>query len=48
VTCSIGVSVYPDDSEESDDLIKYADTAMYRAKEGGRNNFRFFIAPEKE
>jgi len=48
VTSSIGVSVYPDDSEESDDLIRYADAAMYRAKEGGRNNFLFFIAPGKE
>ncbi len=42
ITVSIGVSVYPDDSKDSDELIKYADTAMYRAKEGGRNNAMFF------
>jgi diguanylate cyclase (GGDEF)-like protein len=41
-TCSIGVSVYPDDSKSSTDLIKYADIAMYRAKELGKNNFQFF------
>jgi diguanylate cyclase (GGDEF)-like protein len=41
-TCSIGVSVYPDDSKSSTDLIKYADIAMYRAKDLGKNNFQFF------
>ncbi|OIQ73839.1 cyclic di-GMP phosphodiesterase Gmr [mine drainage metagenome] len=48
ITVSMGVSVYPDDSENSDELIKYADTAMYRAKEAGGNNFRFFIAVGQE
>lgn len=42
LTASIGVSVYPDDSEDATDLIQYADTAMYHAKEKGRNSSRFF------
>jgi diguanylate cyclase (GGDEF)-like protein len=41
-TCSLGVAVYPDDSTVSVDLIKYADVAMYKAKELGKNNFQFF------
>ncbi|QBE62305.1 EAL domain-containing protein [Pseudoduganella lutea] len=44
VTASIGISVYPDDGQDADTLIKYADTAMYRAKEAGRDAFRFFTA----
>ncbi|NMM13845.1 MAG: diguanylate cyclase [Rhodoferax sp.] len=48
VTVSVGISLYPADSEQSDDLIKYADTAMYLAKKVGRNNFQFFIAAMKE
>ncbi|MYN42368.1 EAL domain-containing protein [Duganella sp. FT109W] len=44
VTASIGIAVYPDDSVEPDTLIQYADTAMYRAKEAGRDAFRFFTA----
>ncbi len=39
---SIGVSLYPDDSKNEEDLLKYADSAMYRAKEEGRNNYRFY------
>jgi diguanylate cyclase (GGDEF)-like protein len=39
---SIGMSVYPDDGIDAQTLIKCADTAMYYAKENGRNNFRFF------
>ncbi len=42
VTTSIGVSVYPDDGVDAETLIKNADTAMYQAKEGGRQNYRFF------
>jgi diguanylate cyclase (GGDEF)-like protein/PAS domain S-box-containing protein len=41
---SIGISVYPGDGEDADTLIKNADTAMYHAKERGRNNFQFFKA----
>ena len=44
VTVSIGISVYPDDGLDADTLIQYADTAMYRAKEAGRDAFRFFTA----
>ncbi|NVD70903.1 EAL domain-containing protein [Duganella sp. BJB1802] len=44
VTASIGISVYPDDGADPDTLIQYADTAMYRAKEAGRDAFRFFTA----
>jgi diguanylate cyclase (GGDEF)-like protein/PAS domain S-box-containing protein len=42
VTASIGISMYPADSDDGDALIKDADTAMYRAKDSGRNNFQFF------
>jgi EAL domain-containing protein (putative c-di-GMP-specific phosphodiesterase class I) len=42
VSCSIGVSVYPDDGADAETLIKNADVAMYRAKELGRNNFQFY------
>jgi len=41
---SMGISVYPADGEDSETLIKNADTAMYHAKEKGRNNFQFFKA----
>ncbi|MEG2961888.1 MAG: diguanylate cyclase, partial [Janthinobacterium sp.] len=44
VTVSIGISVFPDDAADADTLIQYADTAMYRAKEAGRDAFRFFTA----
>jgi diguanylate cyclase (GGDEF)-like protein/PAS domain S-box-containing protein len=41
---SIGISVYPADGQDAEKLIKNADTAMYHAKESGRNNFQFFKA----
>ncbi len=47
-TISIGVSIYPDDSQNAESLIKYADSAMYRAKEEGRNNFRFYVSKMTE
>ena len=42
VTTSIGISIYPTDGEDTETLIKNADTAMYHAKEKGRDNFQFF------
>jgi predicted signal transduction protein with EAL and GGDEF domain len=44
ITPSIGISVYPDDSIDSDTLIKYADVAMYQAKENGRNTYKFYTS----
>ncbi len=42
VTCSVGISIYPDDSAETETLFRYADIAMYYAKEHGRNMYRFY------
>ncbi|MDE3839028.1 GGDEF domain-containing protein [Bacillus methanolicus] len=42
VTPSIGISIYPTDGKDEETLIKYADTAMYLAKERGKNNFQFY------
>jgi diguanylate cyclase (GGDEF)-like protein/PAS domain S-box-containing protein len=42
ITGTIGISVYPDDGRDAETLIKCADTAMYHAKERGRNRFQFF------
>jgi diguanylate cyclase (GGDEF)-like protein/PAS domain S-box-containing protein len=42
VTTSIGVSIYPDDGLDAETLIKCADTAMYQAKENGRQSYQFF------
>ena len=41
-SCSIGISVYPHDSTLSADLLKHADTAMYHAKQSGRNRFQLY------
>ncbi len=41
-TVSIGVSVYPDDTIDTQTLLVYADLAMYRAKQNGRNDFEFY------
>ena len=42
VTLSLGISVYPNDGEEADTLMKNADAAMYKAKEDGRNSHQFY------
>jgi diguanylate cyclase (GGDEF)-like protein/PAS domain S-box-containing protein len=42
ITASIGVSVFPDDGLDAETLIKNADTAMYQAKENGRQNYQYF------
>src|SRR5271167_1241823 len=44
LTCSIGVSVYPVDATDPNGMIKQSDTAMYAAKEAGRNAYRFYTA----
>ncbi|MGB7848081.1 MAG: EAL domain-containing protein [Candidatus Acidiferrum sp.] len=42
IACSLGISVFPDHGTDAETLFKNADTAMYSAKEKGRNNFQFF------
>ncbi len=42
ITTSIGISIYPDDGVDAETLIRNADTAMYQAKENGRQSYRFF------
>lgn len=42
ISASIGVSVYPDDGSDAETLIKNADTAMYQAKENGRQSYKYF------
>jgi diguanylate cyclase (GGDEF)-like protein/PAS domain S-box-containing protein len=44
VTVSIGISLFPADSDEPAALLRNADAAMYRAKDMGRNNFQFYTA----
>ncbi|UGQ45548.1 sensor domain-containing protein [Massilia endophytica] len=48
ISTSIGVAIYPSDGDDIDTLIKNADTAMYHAKQGGRNNFQFFSGEMNE
>ena len=42
VSCSLGISIFPEHGTDGETLIKNADAAMYSAKDNGRNNFRFF------
>jgi diguanylate cyclase (GGDEF)-like protein/PAS domain S-box-containing protein len=44
LTASIGIAMYPDDAVDPGTLVKYADVAMVRAKEAGRDGFRFFTS----
>ena len=43
VTASIGISIFPVDANNVSSLLKNADTAMYSAKQKGKNNFQMFI-----
>ncbi|WP_439503712.1 EAL domain-containing protein [Methylophaga sp.] len=47
-TASMGIAMYPADAETPEDLLKYADSAMYYAKNDGRANFRFYSAEMTE
>ncbi len=42
ISCSLGIALYPQDSESKNTLVKYSDLAMYAAKESGKNAFRFY------
>jgi diguanylate cyclase (GGDEF)-like protein/PAS domain S-box-containing protein len=44
ISASIGISIYPDDAGDAATLMKHADTAMYGAKQAGKNAYRFFMA----
>lgn len=48
IGASIGITLYPNDAEDPQTLIRHADLAMYRAKEGGRNGYRFFTQSMNE
>lgn len=48
VTPSIGISMYPENGESCDTLLQNADTAMYHAKESGKNNFQFYSSELNE
>ena len=48
ISFSIGISLYPDDAEDAESLLRNADTAMYEAKMQGRNGYRFFNASMNE
>ncbi|WP_268796956.1 putative bifunctional diguanylate cyclase/phosphodiesterase [Pseudomonas huanghezhanensis] len=44
MTASLGIALYPDDGDEAQNLVKHAHTAMHRAKQVGRNTYRFYTA----
>ncbi len=44
VSASIGITLYPDDADDEETLVKHADTAMYEAKAAGRRTYKFFTA----
>jgi diguanylate cyclase (GGDEF)-like protein/PAS domain S-box-containing protein len=48
LTVSIGISIYPDDGCDIVTLIKHADTAMYHAKDQGKNNFQYYTSAMTE
>jgi len=48
VSASVGIATYPEHGRDAETLLKNADTAMYDAKNGGRNNYRFYVAAMHE
>jgi len=48
IGASVGITLYPNDAIDADTLIRHADLAMYRAKEAGRNGYRFFTQSMNE
>lgn len=48
ITASVGITVFPLDGQDADILLKNADTAMYHAKDQGRNNYQFFTPSMNE
>ncbi|WP_198242945.1 GGDEF domain-containing protein [methane-oxidizing endosymbiont of Gigantopelta aegis] len=42
ISCSIGISLFPDDAQDVETMLKYADTAMYEAKAAGKNMIQFY------
>jgi len=49
VSASIGISLYPDDGQECEELMHAADSAMFRAKSRGKNNYRLYSrSPEDQ
>ncbi len=48
VSASVGIATYPENGRDAETLLKNADTAMYGAKNGGRNNFQFYVAEMHE
>ena len=42
LTCSVGIALYPSQAMDSDELVAYADTAMYQAKQAGKNTWRIY------
>jgi len=48
ISCSIGISTYPDCAQNAEDMLKHADLAMYHVKHMGRNGFHFFTEAMQE
>jgi diguanylate cyclase (GGDEF)-like protein len=42
ITASVGIALFPDDADNADELMRYADVAMYHAKSGGRSRYQFY------